>query len=166
MGLFVFGPDRELIEKLNKELYQLYCDDIRVFKLMYKTNPSKDLVYHEDPKAYLQDAPTYTIPGYVNVADDGVAALQKGGLHVERQLRCYFSRKLLEDALVKAGLDKYKDVPEDEDVLYIQDGYYEIITVGIEGYHTNHQRFPFDYACLVKPWQRDSQPTEDRYIRR
>lgn len=143
-------------------MYELYFQKIAVYKLNFRTATKNDL-YHEDQNRDIPDDPTYTVEAYINVADNGIASLYKQGQQIDRQLWLYFSRKGLEDALVELGLNKYRDVPTDGDVVKIQDTLWEIITVDPEGYHMNDRRFPFDFQCNIVPWQRSSIPKDDDY---
>jgi hypothetical protein len=150
------------MEGINKELYELYFQKIEVYKLNFRTATKNDL-YHEDQNRDIPDTPTYRVEAYVNVADNGIAALYKQGQQIDRQLWLYFSRKGLEDTLLGLGLDKYRDVPTDGDVVKIQDTLWEVITVDPEGYHMNDRRFPFDFQCNIVPWQRSSIQKDDDY---
>jgi len=150
------------MEAINKEMYQLYFHKVDVFKLSFRTETSNDM-YHEDINRDIPDTPTYRVEAQINVSDNGLAALYKQGQQIERQLYLYISRKLLEDTLVAAGLDRYRDVPTDGDVVKIQDGLWEVVTVDPEGYHMNARRYPFDFQAFIVPWQRSNIPKDDTY---
>jgi hypothetical protein len=162
MALFSCEKDRKLLESINKEMYSLYFQKVDVYKLHFRTSTADDL-YHEDINRDIPTAPTYSVEAYVNVADNGVAALYKQGQQLDRQLWLYFSRKGLEDALTALGLDKYHDVPTDGDAVRIQDLLWEVITVDPEGYHMNDNRFPFDFQCNIVPWPKSDIPKGGDY---
>jgi len=157
MPVFGAEKDRKFMEALNKEMYQLYMHKIEVYKLNFRTE-DVDYLYHEDINRDIPDTPAYILEAFVNVADNGLAALYKQGQQLDRQLWLYFSHKGLEDELTRLGMDKYEDVPTDGDVVKIQDMYWTVITVDPEGYHMNQSRFPFDYQCNIVPWIRTSIP--------
>ncbi len=138
-------------------MYQLYMQKIDVYKLHFRTE-TFDLLYHEDLNRDIEEEPTYSVAGYANVADNGTANLYKQGQQLDRMLFVYMGRKDLEDALLGLGLDKYRDVPTDGDVIRLQDGFWEVITVDPEGYHMNDRNHPFDFQFLVVPWQRKGTP--------
>lgn len=162
MTLFSSSADLKFMEGVNKEMYGLYFQKIDVYKLNFRTETKNDL-YHEDQNRDIPDDPTYTVEAYVNVSDNGIASLYKQGQQIDRQLWLYFSRKGLEDTLTGLGLDKYRDVPTDGDVVQIQDSLWEVITVDPEGYHMNDRRFPFDFQCNIVPWIKSSIPKDDDY---
>lgn len=145
------------MEQINKEMYQLYMHKIPVYKLSFRTD-TVDYLYHEDVNRDIPATPTYWVEAFVNVADNGLAALYKMGQQLDRQLWLYMSRKGLEDTLLGLGMDKYGDVPTDGDVVKIQDLFWTVITVDPEGYHMNDSRFPFDFQCNIVPWIRTSIP--------
>jgi len=161
MPLFSWTSDRELMEQYNAEIYGLYFHMVEVYKLQFKTGTHDD-IYHEDVNFDIADTPSYEAPGYINVSDNGLATLTKAGQQIDRQLALYFSRKSVETILVAAGLDRYDDVPNDGDVVKIQDVLWEVITVDPEGYHMNDRRYPFDMQILIKPWDRDAVPRPRR----
>lgn len=162
MPVFSCPKDLAFMEGVNAEMYELYMRKIPVWKLNFRTATKNDL-YHEDVNRDIPDEATYEVEGYVNVADNGIAALYKQGQQLDRQLWVYMSRKKLEDVLTLAGLDKYRDVPTDGDVIKIQDGLWEVITVDPEGYHMNDRTAPFDFQFNVVPWVRSSIPKNDTY---
>ncbi len=164
MTLFTDPVDHELMQSFNMEMYQLYFQKVLIWKLRYRT-PTYDDLYGEDINYDIDEIPTFTIPGYVNVSDNGVATLKKAGQEIERTFYLYFSRKLVEDTLLLAGFDKYDDVPTDGDVVRIQDLWWEIITADPSGYHMNDRQFPFDMECPIIPWKRDAIDRE-RFRRR
>ena len=151
MPTFSRSNDRELMERYNKEIYQLYFHEVKVYKLSYQTE-TVDRLYHEDVNFDIENTPNYLVAGYINVSDNGMANLKKAGQEIDRTLILHISRKLIEDTLFIAGMDKYKDVPTDGDVVEIQDMLWEVITVDPEGYHTNERRHPFDLNILLEPW--------------
>lgn len=136
------------MQSLNKELYKLYFQEVSVY--LVRATATYDDFYHEDVGRTRPATPTYTCPGYINVSDNGMVALYKGGLQLERRLTVYFSRSLLEETLRNHKLDIYKDIPDDGDVLRIQNVWFKIITVDPEGYHAVERDFPYDYAVSVK----------------
>jgi hypothetical protein len=152
--LFSVTKDQELFEAYNREIYELYYHPVDIYRLNYTTS-TVDRFYHEDVNYTIPETPSYSLPGYVNVSDNGLAALHKAGQQIERQLFLYFSITLMKATLEELGLNGYTDVPTDGDVVKIQDLFWDIITVDPEGYHSNQRRFPFDYQCLIQPWRRD-----------
>ena len=167
MPLFSCTKDRKLLEQINKEMYQLYMHKIEVYKLNFRTE-TFDLLYHEDLNRDIKADPTYEVAGYCDVTDNGIASLYKQGQQLDRALFVYMSRKALEDVLLGLGMDKYRDVPTDGDVIRLQDGFWEVITVDPEGYHMNDRRYPFDFQFAVVPWQRKGTPktvTEEPFRR-
>ena len=148
MALFNDPSERLLMESYNSELYKLFCPDVEVY-LTTSTN-TYDNFYHEDVNRTRPLTPTYTCPAYINVTDNGMVALYKGGVQLERRLVVYFSRSLLEDKLRSLKLDIYDDIPDDGDVLKIQNVWFKIITVDPEGYHAVSRNYPYDYAVSVK----------------
>lgn len=157
MALFNVEKDRKFLEQINKEMYQLYMNKIAVYKLRFRTD-TVDYIYHEDINRDIPDTPTYYVEGYTSVTDNGLAALYKQGQQLDRQLWLYFSRKGMEDELLRLGMDKYEDVPTDGDVVRIQEMYWTVVTVDPEGYHMNQPNFPFDFQCNIIPWIRTSIP--------
>ena len=157
MPLFGAEKDRKLLEQINKEMYQLYMRKVAVYKLHFRTS-TVDYLYHEDVNRDIPDEPTYHVEAYVNVADNGLAALYKMGQQLDRQLWLYMSRKGLEDTLKGLGMDPWGDVPTDGDVVEIQHMKWTVITVDPEGYHMNDRNFPFDFQCNIVPWIRTSIP--------
>lgn len=155
MPLFSWDGDRHLLERVNKEIYGLYYHLVEVYKLQFMTE-TVDNIYHEDINTDIPDAPTYRVPGYVNVSDTGLMGeITKAGQNTTRQLALFFSRKSLEDTLLIAGMDIYEDVPGDGDVVTIQGYWWEVISVDPADYHMNDRDFPFDFQVLIRPWDRD-----------
>lgn len=150
------------MEQINKEMYELYMHQMDVYKLNFRTG-SETYVYHEDVHRELPAEVSYTIEAYVDVTDNGMAVLYKQGQQLDRRLYVYTSRKGLEDVLKSLNLDYYRDVPTDGDVVRIQDGLWEVITVDPEGYHMNDNRYPFDFQFLITPLQRSSIPQDDTH---
>jgi hypothetical protein len=159
MPLFGCPTDQAYMESLNKEMYQLYMHKMDVWKLHFRT-PSVNYVYHEDINRNIPENPTYSVEGYIDVNDNGVATLYKQGQQLDRSLYVYMGRKNIEDVLSALGLDKYRDIPTDGDVIRIQNGLWEVITVDPEGYHMNNHTAPFDYQFFIVPWQKTSIPKE------
>lgn len=155
MPLFSWAGDRELLERVNKEIYGLYFHLVDVYKLEFMTETVDD-IYHEDINTDIPATPNYSVPGYINVTDQGISELAKAGQHVNKQLSLFFSRKALEDTLLIAGMNIHKDVPNDGDVVTIQDLWWEVITRDAADYHMNDRRFPFDYQFLIRPWDREA----------
>lgn len=160
LPLFASTKDRKLLEQVNKEMYQLYMHQMDVYKLSFRTG-TEVYLYHEDVHRDIPNAVTYSIEAYVDVTDNGIAALYKQGQQLDRQLYVYTSRKGLEDLLKGLSLDPYRDVPTDGDVVRIQDGLWEVMTVDPEGYHMNDRRYPFDFQFFIAPLQRSSVPQDD-----
>lgn len=160
MPLFDAEKDRKLLEQINKEMYNLYMHKIAVYKIISRT-ATVDYLYHEDINRDIPDTPSYYVEAFVNVADNGLAALYKMGQQLDRQLWLYMSRKGLEDTLLGLGLDRYQDVPTDGDVVEIQQMYWTVITADPEGYHMNFSNFPFDFQFNIVPWIRSSIPKEE-----
>ena len=159
MPLFDNTKDRKLLEGINKEMYELYMHKIKVFKLISRTETWND-IYHEDINMDITADATYEVPGYADVNDNGLANLYKQGQQLDRSLFMYMSRKGLEDVLILAGLDKYRDVPTDGDVIILQNLYWEVMTADPEGYHMNFRDFPFDFQFAVTPWVRTGVPKD------
>jgi hypothetical protein len=160
LPLFAATKDRKLMEQINKEMYQLYMHQMDVYKLSFRTG-TQTYLYHEDIHREMLDEPSYAIEAYVDVTDNGLAALYKQGQQLDRQLFVYTSRKGLEDVLKGLNLDYHRDVPTDGDIVRIQDGLWEVMTVDPEGYHMNDRRYPFDFQFMIVPLQRSSIPNDD-----
>lgn len=162
MPVFACPQDLAFMESINKEMYELYLHKIPVYKLNFRT-PTKNDVYHEDVNRDIKDVPTYYCEAYMNVSDNGIAALYKQGQQLDRQLWVYMSRKKLEDVLTLGGFDKYRDVPTDGDIVKIQGLLWEVMTVDPEGYHMNAANAPFDFQFNVVPWVRSAIPKDATY---
>ena len=146
--------------QIGKEMYELYMHKIKVYKLSFRTE-TFDILYHEDINRDIPEDATYSVPGYVEVSDPGQANLYKMGQQLDRTLMVFMSRKAVEDELAALGLDRYRDVPTDGDVMWIQDLFWEVTTVDPKGFHMNDRRFPFDFQFLITPWIRKGTPKDD-----
>ena len=160
MATFGCTKDRNLMEQIGKEMYELYMRKVSVYKLNFRTD-TFDILYHEDVNRDIEEDPTYEVPGYADVTDNGMANLYKQGQQLDRGLMIYMSRKALEDVLIGLGLDQYRDVPTDGDVIMLQDVLWEVITVDPTGYHMNDRDYPFDFQFAVTPWLRSGTPKSD-----
>jgi hypothetical protein len=149
MTYFVDPDERRLMEGFNAEVYKLYFQQIEVYKS--SSTATYDDFYHEDINRTQPETYSYKCAGYLNVTDNGLANMYKGGVQIDKRLMVYFSRALLEETLRFEQLDIYDDIPKDGDVLKIQGVWFKIITVDPEGYHAGERYYPFDYALLVKP---------------
>ena len=160
MALFNDPDEQRLMEDFNAEMYTMYFPKIEVFKTT--SSGTYDNFYHEDVNRTIPAISTYSVEGYMNITDNGLANLYKGGIQVDRQLIAYFSRALLEEVLRFKKLDIYADIPTDGDNILVQNIMFKIITVDPEGYHSNTRTLPYDYAVLVKPEAKRSLTVDPR----
>lgn len=162
--LFSWASDLDFVEQANTEVYRLYYQPIKVWKLSYTTS-TVDRLYHEDINMDISDSPSYVVQGYIDVSDNGLATLRKAGQEIAVERFAYFSRKLIEDTLSELGFDPLADVPTGGDVLEIQGVLWEVIAVDPVGFHMNDRMYPTDLQAFIRPWRRDA-IARDRFRRR